>query len=328
MTKRTIHSYSYRTLILVGLVAIFLSACGKKKNLVTSTTSPKIEFYNACIVWNGDSREEITRSSYNDRLAAKSVALMMPNWAMSDYDHFQKRVRTENLYTVGELVNLCTHEKFANEFSYGNCTGFLVDKDIMLTAGHCFDDGVDNIHANCDKYSWVFDMDSDQKYIPESNIYGCKEVLIHSVNSTTGEDFTLFRLDRNVRGRRPLKIDYDYRPNLTTDMAIIGHPLGMKKMIAKDKGSFKLDRNDDMSFYYLLDTFPSNSGSPIFDQQTGKVIGLHVAGDRNYLTKDEKNNCMKYTNCTGTVGPDSCAPSKGILLSSIKNYIDSARSCQ
>lgn len=314
--------------VFICLLALTISACGKKNNIVATSSQGHVDFYNACIVWNGDDRKPIANSERFDKNSGKSVALMMPNWAIAPYDHYKARIKTENLKTVEELINLCDGEKYASEYSYGQCSGFLVDKDIMVSAGHCFIGTSIDIHQACSNFSWVFDLDKKSEFIEEENIYKCQKILTHSINEETGEDFIIFKLDRNVKGRSPLQIDYNYVPNKFTDISIIGHPLGMRKMIAKDKGTIQLDFKDKLNFYYLLDTFPSNSGSPIINQNNGKVIGIHVAGDRNYLTKDETKGCYRYTNCIGGLNSGNCALSRGITLSTLKNYISQAKSCQ
>ena len=51
------------------------------------------------------------------------------------------------------MTKLCKNEKFLNQPSGANCTGFLIAEDKLLTAGHCV-----SFDSDCEEFYWVFDL--------------------------------------------------------------------------------------------------------------------------------------------------------------------------
>ena len=94
------------------------------------------------------------------------------------------------------------------------------------------------------------------------------------------DDFALIRLKRKVTDRRIL----DYRRNgqITrgTKLVVIGHPTGLPTKIADGASVRSLSR---MHFTADLDTYGGNSGSAVFNAETGVVEGILVRGATDYV---------------------------------------------
>jgi hypothetical protein len=90
-------------------------------------------------------------------------------------------------------------------------------------------------------------------------------------------------LDRRA-GRAPLKVSlHDVAKG--QELYMIGHPAGLPAKYADDAVVVDL-REDRKLFSADLDAYGGNSGSPVFDKATGRVVGVLVAGENDFEAKD------------------------------------------
>lgn len=106
-----------------------------------------------------------------------------------------------------DIYKLCPKERFREQVAAASCSGTLIDKDIILTAGHC----VGNGRMDCTMNAWVFDYratSEKQPYVivPSTSVYKCKEIIKAQVDLVKNVDFALIRLDRNVTDRKAIDI--------------------------------------------------------------------------------------------------------------------------
>ncbi len=201
-------------------------------------------------------------------------------------------------------MNVCKEEKFAEQPTVADCTGFLVGENLLVTAGHCMvrmgQTVEDGMSSGCESNSWMFDYKVgsegkiDLKNVNSKNIYNCKKVIYAKYEKE--EDFALIELDRVVEGREPLKLNMKASPNEGTELFVIGHPTGLPMKFADGARVFEIN---DKFFSTNLDTFGGNSGSPVFNLETMEVEGILVRGDTDYFphTKDDGSRCMKVNTC-------------------------------
>ena len=177
----------------------------------------------------------------------------------------------------GTVFNLCSHEPFRNQPIAASrlCTGFLVKEDVIATVGHCADE------KNVAELRIVFGFQMLNPFtpvtrVPQKNIYkGVK--IIHRVYDPkgSGADWELIKLDRKVVGQPVVKLSGQaiYRDQ---PVYILGHPCGLPLKYAS--GAQVRDITD-ACFSADLNVYCGNSGSPVFDGKTHKVIGIVVRGD-------------------------------------------------
>jgi V8-like Glu-specific endopeptidase len=178
--------------------------------------------------------------------------------------------------TLSERLNLCPGEKFENEISAAECTGFLVDDDLVITAGHCVRSEID-----CESFKWVFDFHTDSTSIEPENIYTCESIVSRVEDSLTGIDFAVIKLNRKVKNRKVLKFRLSGNIENNADLFVLGHPSGIPMKYADDA---TVKNNISKVFFTTnLDTFGGNSGSPVFNKRTGVVEGILVRGDEDYV---------------------------------------------
>lgn len=245
--------------------------------------------------------------------AALSTAAMIPNSALVDSTRNDgQEIKSTTLTKRG----ICSDQKFAEQITAANCTGFLVGKNLLVTAGHC----IRNM-SSCEDYKWVFgfalDESNDEDYlqVPKENIYSCVRIVERSLERENQNDFALVELDREVVGRTPLRVRTEGRIADHTPIFVIGHPTGLPSKIAP---MAKVRNNsDDIYFQANLDTFGGNSGSPVFDEATGMVEGILVRGEQDYVFDREKN-CRVPKVCT----EDGCRGEDVTRITNIKSLME------
>lgn len=209
------------------------------------------------------------------REKAKSVAGMVSRYKLSSNSATGTYSFNRNL-TLNRAMNVCTTERFFDQTVLPNCTGFLVAPDVLVTAGHC----VTSMSA-CRDNVWVFDYTDTTTNIKSQDVYSCSEVIGHKL--TLGllaiKDYAVIKLDRPVRGRKPLEFRKRGRVKKGSDVLVIGHPSGLPLKIADNAEVMDTTWN---TFRTNLDAFGGNSGSPVFNTRTGLVEGILIQGAQDY----------------------------------------------
>ncbi|MEX0799134.1 MAG: serine protease [Bacteriovoracaceae bacterium] len=255
------------------------------------------------IIYGEDNRMDIEQvRSAQIQKVAKSVAARVSNRAF----HIQDK---EFSLGMAPLLSdqwgaaVCQDEKFANQPTVSDCSGFLVGEDLLATAGHCVLDMMgeveDQMTGSCAENSWMFDYvaDKDQvktERISVDNLYSCSKVVYAVVDDVS--DFALIKLDRKVSGREPVKIRKEAKVKSGEGIFVIGYPSGLPLKYA---GGAKVFENDkDEYFSTNLDTFGGNSGSPIFNAQTYQVEGILVRGRTDYVDSElDGKYCRRVNIC-------------------------------
>jgi hypothetical protein len=188
--------------------------------------------------------------------------------------------------TLNRNMNICRDERFSEQPILPDCTGFLIAPDLIATAGHC----VENEYQ-CQSFSWVFGFVEGVTRFPEDDVYHCKEIVNRrfSLASFITRDFAIIRLDRPVVNREPLPLRLNGRVRVGEPLGVIGHPSGLPMKVADDASV----RRARIGFFYTdLDTFQGNSGSPVFNMDTGLVEGILVEGEEDYFF-DSTSHCYR-----------------------------------
>jgi hypothetical protein len=242
-------------------------------------------------------------------LASSTAAMVRKNVI-----HYDDVSNTYSLTTqvFGERYRLCQDEPFREQRTAPICSGFLVAPDILITAGHCVQD-----QDSCDTAQFVFDFalfrnsdDQPHDNIPRRNVYSC-EKLIHSEVHVNSADFAVVRLDRRVVDRNPLAVNFDNSLELNTNLLVIGHPVGLPTKVA---GGAVVREIEEDYFVANLDTYGGNSGSAVFNAESGKVEGILVRGARDFI---EKDGCRTSNRCAN----NSCGGEDVTKIQHIEPYL-------
>ena len=241
------------------------------------------------MIYGEDDRVDYYAMPENLKWAADStVALWKRNSMWLDQEAATYNLAT---YTFGEGYNLCTSEKFREQPAGAFCSGALVGEDLVMTAGHCI-----VTQTDCNSAAFVFGYavheagGESRTEIPAGEEYTCSEIVkLQLVNVATteddiestvyGPDYALIKLDRKVKGHKPLAINRGGGLKKGTPLFVTGHPTGLPFKFA---GNARVIKDVDGASAYFgtnLDTFGGNSGSPVFNAETLLIEGIHVRGE-------------------------------------------------
>ncbi len=198
----------------------------------------------------------------------------------------------------GESYGLCTDEPYYDQPTVAFCSGSLVAPDVVISAGHCVRD-----QSSCDRTSFVFGYRLSEAgqmptRVPTSAVYTCRH-LIQSKADPKGEDFSVIQLDRAVLNLSPLTLSQTPVAQ-DTPLMVMGHPAGLPLKIASGANVRSLGAG---FFVANLDTYGGNSGSAVFDAQTGLVAGILVRGEYDF---ENAGSCRRSKRCesSGCRGED------------------------
>ena len=223
---------------------------------------------------------------------------------------------------MGWLVNgatmpMCTGELFTSQIAPGFCTGFLVSDNILVTAGHCLE------KTACADTRIVFGyrLESSDSMAPltSKDIFKCAEVIAQTIPTPDNQslDYALIKLDR-PSGRAGLAYATDDQLEAQDQVAVLGYPSGLPLKIASD--AFVMSNTlSDPFFVANLDTFGSNSGSPVINTDTYQVEGILVRGMTDYVLSDDRS-CVRVNHCPESGGAN-CSGENATKMAMITEQI-------
>lgn len=267
-----------------------------------------LELFKPYVVYGDDDRRDICQEKDAAKVErAASVAALVESRDISQASDGSYVLRTENF---GTSYNLCPNERFVEQPVAAACTGFLVAPDLIVTAGHCVKSA-----RHCTDALFVFDFKVDGKgqfanRLSADNVYHCQELLV-SAAGESGNDFALIRLDRSVKDRRPLEFRTTGSVRSGDGLFVIGHPAGLPAKIA---AGARVRAAHSGYFTANLDVYEGNSGSPVFNEQTGEVEGILVAGEEDFV---QKGKCYVTNRCTD----NGCQGEEVTAISALLPYL-------
>lgn len=193
--------------------------------------------------------------------------------------------------TVSEEFGLCKTESMAQEVSLVHCSGFLLDRQTVLTAGHC----VESFNS-CKDFS--LQQGKIRSQVNASELLKCK-----SVQKIPGQDLALIKLSQQVaefKQQRPIKKVASEQAQKTIGKAVysLGFPLG---------GGLKLSQGLVRSFdsqtrrlTTTIDSFDRSSGSPVFSQSDNQFLGILVSGESDFVNGREA--CLQHNRISQSQG--------------------------
>jgi hypothetical protein len=262
---------------LLSFICMHLSAVA-----FAATTQPYV-------VYGQDSRHE-----YDDiydpgvRALADATVVLVEK---SSLRHGQQGKVYGSAKTWQKEENLCPNERFADQPSFGYCSGSLIGPDLVLTAGHCI-----LTQKSCEKTAFIFDFKmpaADNLAFDSDNVYGCKKIIYRS--NANSADFAVVQIDRVAKDRAPVTLTS--APIKAQDSVfMIGYPMGIPLKLADDS---HVRESRSHTFMTDLDAFGGNSGSAVFSSQTHELLGILVSGEDDTFY-DEKAHCKRVLRCSTT----------------------------
>jgi V8-like Glu-specific endopeptidase len=200
-----------------------------------------------------------------------------------------------------ESSDMCSDALFSSQPILGHCSATLIEKDVIITAGHCFSPSLKQ-PSNYQEMYVIFDYllnDPSQTeiIIKSENVFEIKELLYYhfpplEIPVAKGfKDLSLARLDR-ATNRTPIKMNTAFNYAKGTKLFMLGYPMGLPLKYTDDAEILKLDRSQH-AFHHQLDAFSSNSGSAIYDEATNEIIGVMVRGE-SMNTGEYGRSCSEW----------------------------------
>lgn len=251
------------------------------------------------VIYGDDNRVDVIDSTNSLFVKlASSTAAMVFNKNIQELNNEQILLGG---ITLGQR-GMCKSERFSDQPSISECSGFLVGPNLLVTAGHCM-----TSISECQDAKWIFDYkvdreDQSEVIIDKKNVFSCKKVISKAYDSDL-MDYALIELDRAVQNRDPLKLRTQGQIKIGTKLVVIGNPTGLPTKIA-DGGVVK--KINSVYFEANLDTYHGNSGSAVFNAETGVVEGILVRGQTDFISK---GSCQVSNNI-----PDDSSRGEGVTL--------------
>jgi V8-like Glu-specific endopeptidase len=199
----------------------------------------------------------------------------------------------------GANAPMCANELFTSQNAPGFCTGFLAKEDILVTAGHC----LEKIPCADTSIVFGFQMESGNSLaqLTRKNLFNCAEVIARESPNPDNHylDYAILKLDRPT-GRKGLDYVTDDHVEAQDRVAVIGYPSGLPLKIASDASIISNEVGNPF-FIANLDTFGSNSGSPVINVDTYQVEGILVRGMPDYVLSED-GSCVQVNHCPNSGG--------------------------
>jgi len=303
-------------LFFLFVVMVILSACGGAPAAEAPAEEPAVPEEPAepvepseglPVTYGQDSRTELLQHVDSKlRTMGASVAIFV----RKEQVKFSANLVTLDGYTLNEMSEMgwlvdgtsapmCTGELFATQTAPGLCTGFLVNEDILVTAGHCLE------KISCSDTSIIFDfyMQADNSLVAltKENVFECSKVIAKETPTTENPytDYAIIKLDHPT-DRPALDFATDDHLEAQDQVAVIGYPSGLPLKAASD--AFVISNgNEDPFFITNLDTFGGNSGSPVINMDTYQVEGIVVSGMSDYALSED-TACIQVNRCPDNGG--------------------------
>ncbi len=247
------------------------------------------------VLYGEDNRVAFKDLSSSDEMlitVARSVFAQVPKYKINS-ENDQSIIFSAK--SISDSFNMCMDESFAEEPSLSSCSAFLVGSDLLMTAGHCIKETSD-----CQKNLWLLDFDDDSSFdrskseltIDKEKVFSCSKIL--SWSNTNNSDFALIKLNRKIKDRHIFKMHRLSQVKKEDTLLVIGHPLGMPKMLAMNASV----RENHLSnqFKITADTFSGNSGSPVINLKTLSVEGILIKGENDFKM-DINASCNRTLIC-------------------------------
>lgn len=293
--------------VLVLVAAALLPSTGE-----AAKSSSRSFSWGPTVIYGEDNRLDLFQVT-NERhlaLADSTVALVKSEDIKDKGDGSSELVGP----IFGERMNLCASEPFIKQTMAAFCSGFLVDDETIVTAGHCVEGPED-----CEQTKFVFgyaikSADAPHAIAKNEEIYSCAKVVHTEVNGG-GADFAVIKLDRKVLNHKSLELRKEGSLATGDELVVIGHPSGLPTKVAAGAAVRSLDSG---FFVANLDTYGGNSGSAVFNDKDGKVEGILVRGENDFINSPE--GCIVSNRCAS----NECRGEDVTLISTVLPYLSSS----
>lgn len=219
---------------------------------------------------------------------AKATAALL----RTDDDHFL------NPKKFGDIYKFCSEEKFLEQNLFSYCSGTLIAKNKILTAGHCV-----RSLKDCNDIRIAFDYfeNADIPRIQSGQMLKCKKILAWSkpVSQVQLVDYAVIELEQDVLDRQPILMSPQFQKTELQDRIYsVGHPLGLPMKLVQgyfNSADKKADQSAPRSSYRPahMNSHPGLSGSGVYNENL-ELSGILVRGEANI---ERDGLCSRMRTC-------------------------------
>ncbi len=242
-------------------------------------------------------------------------------------DPYGGEALVEGPTTLGQGLNLCAGERFAEQRMTAFCSGTLIDDDLVLTSASCM-----SREDACARTRFVLGHNNSApgSYAFAPGVYACESVVVRQDGSPAlGEpNFAVVRLTRPVWGNHlpvPLRAERDpLDPG--QHVKLVGFPYGIP---AKIDAQGTVTNNAWRANYFSasLDVFPGEEGAGVYEGDGYTLAGIHVTAlpdgvdplfpHYRPVALPDGGTCNTATRCTGSRCTTSAVLSVGPVLDAL-----------
>lgn len=314
-------NWNYRTyLAVVLLIALTLAGFGTGSVVKSVQEQTGADLYLTLLSFFGPSSYEITYTDVTP-FTTYTPSLKSTGNTIPGADVYDRRLELMKGFfpqsrfrgwseSVGRLDLLATHQKYDEKTKRWKavrtiepCTAIVVTSQLLLTANHCTKHTSRNSKESDlqiqQAHFWLRyfgpqcrgDMaESTPSNQPPCETPRCLVVYPTPVEQNEDLDFAVFRIQHACPGTT---FDLaDLKPASLQaaaaipgqDLIVLHHPLGGVMFVTRSQCRVTVDEKSKLdlaSFKHSCGTLPGTSGAPIMDEASGRVIALHVRGDRS-----------------------------------------------
>jgi len=153
----------------------------------------------------------------------------------------------------------------------GDCSAFLVSDKHLITAAHCLE-----YMEEGDRVNLTFKDDTKQ-YVA-SVLYIPSAYEANGTDDKLKKDYAILELD-SATFTNYYQLQLNTSTKLTDPIIVAGYPGGVTFSAAAGTVTGLSWRTYDETLQIMAGAWPGNSGGPVIDKETNRVIGILNAGD-------------------------------------------------